>query len=81
MIAEVDDQVGRLLDHLDRCYTMTRNHRNAIIDIRPDTADRVQVLARDGSDISDPIGGGPDQYAASSANIEKNIAQVLDEVL
>ncbi len=71
----------RLLDHLDRCYTMTRNHRNAIIDIRPDTADRVQVLARDGSDISDPIGGGPDQYAASSANIEKNIAQVLDEVL
>lgn len=71
----------RLLDHMDRCYTMTKQHRNAILEVRPDTANRVQLLARDGSDIPDPIGGGPEQYAACAACLEKHLAQVLDEVL
>ena len=35
----------RLLDQADRIYTMTRNHRDSILAIRTDLADRVEMLA------------------------------------
>lgn len=71
----------RLIEQADRCYTMTRGHRAAILDSRPDLAPRVQVLARDGGDISDPIGSGMNEYAACAASIEKHLAQILDEIV
>ena len=71
----------RLLEQADRCYTMTNQHRHLILANHPETAGRVQVLARDGTDISDPIGGGWDHYAASAGSIEQHLAKILDEVL
>lgn len=71
----------RVLEQADRCYTMTNQHRNAILASHPESAGRVQVLARDGTDISDPIGGGWDHYAASAASIETHLAKILDEML
>ena len=71
----------RLIEQSDRCYTMTQHHRNWILEHHPETAGRVQLLSRDGTDISDPIGGGRDDYAACAASIEKHLAKILDEVL
>jgi len=70
----------RLLAHADRCYTLTNGHRAAILDSHPELSDRVQVLARDGSDISDPIGSGIDEYAACAASIEQHLTKILDEI-
>lgn len=69
----------RLIEHADRCYTLTNGHRAAILDAHPEMSDRVQVLARDGSDISDPFGGGIDDYAACAASIEQHITKILNE--
>ena len=71
----------RLIEQADHCYTMTKGHRAAILDSHPELADRVEVLARDGGDISDPIGAGMNEYAACAASIEKHLAQVLDEIV
>lgn len=71
----------RLIEHADRCYTMTNSHRLAILDSHPELADRVQVLARDGQDISDPIGGTMDDYLACAASIEKHLARIIDELV
>jgi protein-tyrosine phosphatase len=70
----------RLIEHADRCYTLTNGHRAAILDNHPELSGRVQVLARDGSDISDPIGGGIDDYAACAASIEQHLKKVIDEI-
>lgn len=71
----------RLLEQADRCYTMTKGHRNAILDSRPDLVNRVQLLSRDGRDVSDPIGSGPQEYAACASSIERQIAQILNEIV
>lgn len=70
----------RLLNHADFVYTMTRGHRDAILSRRPDLADLVQVLARDGSDIPDPIGGGLDEYQRCCESIEKHIDDILAQM-
>lgn len=70
----------RLIEHADRCYTLTNGHRAAILDSHPELTDRVQVLARDGGDISDPIGGGIDEYAACAKSIEQHLTKILDEI-
>lgn len=69
----------RLLSHADFVYTMTRSHRQAIIGRRPEVADRVRVLATDGGDIPDPIGGGMGEYERCRASIENHLSQILSE--
>lgn len=71
----------RLLEHADRCYTMTNSHRQAILESHPELADRVQVLARNGRDILDPIGSGISEYHACAASIERHLHEILDEIL
>ena len=70
----------RLLEHADFVYTMTRGHRNAILASRPDLADRVQVLARDGSDIPDPIGGDIGEYQRCQVAIENHLQDILSNM-
>lgn len=60
---------------------MTNSHRLAILDSHPELADRVQVLARDGRDVSDPIGGGMNEYAACAASIEQHLTRILDDIV
>lgn len=67
----------RLLNHADFIYTMTRGHRSAILAERPDMADRVEVLKRDGTDVPDPIGGGMDDYSRCQQAIEKQLDVIL----
>ncbi|NQV23304.1 MAG: Sua5/YciO/YrdC/YwlC family protein [Rhodopirellula sp.] len=67
----------RLLNHADFVYTMTRSHRSAIVTRRPEVADRVRVLASDGGDIPDPIGGGMNEYEHCRDAIETHLNQIL----
>lgn len=70
----------RLLNQADFVYTMTRGHRNAILAQRPELADRVQVLAPDGSDVPDPIGGGMEEYRRCQHAIESHLEHVISRL-
>jgi protein-tyrosine phosphatase len=71
---------AELLEQCDRVFTMTRGHMDSILIARPDLADRVSLLAADGSDISDPIGSGPDEYEQCCREIIGHVRAVVDEL-
>lgn len=68
----------RLLNHVDHVFVMTRQHRGAILAERPDLGPMVELLSADQSDISDPIGGGPDEYQSCKREIERAIDALLN---
>ncbi|MBI1346666.1 translation factor [bacterium] len=70
----------QLLIQADRIYTMTRQHREAILSERPDLQERVRLLSSTGGDISDPIGGGPKVYRACLEQIEHELQLILDQL-
>ena len=70
----------QLLEQADHIYTMTRDHRYSILSIRPEAADTVELLARDGIDVADPIGGGLEEYRACQQQIERYIQTIVDEI-
>lgn len=70
----------RLLNHADHVYTMTRQHRSAILSERPDLEQTVQLLSGAGSDISDPIGGGKSEYEDCKQEIERAVDVVLNRL-
>lgn len=69
-----------LVRHADYIFTMTRNHREAILAQWPLAARRTHVLCIDGQDISDPIGGTPEMYAECAEQIEGLLRKRLDEM-
>lgn len=70
----------RLLYHADFVYTMTRGHRDAILSRKPDMTDRVHVLAPDGRDVPDPIGGGMAEYVRCREAVEEYLQHRLSEL-
>lgn len=70
-----------LLAQADYVFTMTVNHRMAILQQHPEMARRVQTLAPDGTDVVDPIGCGPDEYRRCADQISGYLRGVLDRVL
>jgi len=70
---------AELLAQADRVFTMTRGHRELVVRQFPHLAERVELLARDGGDVVDPIGGGPDDYRRCAEQIEANLRRLLDE--
>lgn len=66
-----------LLAQADRVYTMTVAHRMAILQQYPELVHRVQTLAPDGTDVSDPIGSGPDEYRQCAAQILKYLQTIV----
>lgn len=67
----------RLLLHADYVLTMTRGHRQLILNEYPDLAPRVSLLSSDDNDISDPYGGGPREYAACKDSIEQHLKTMV----
>lgn len=63
----------------DHVYTMTDQHRRAVLDLAPGSDDKVLRLLPD-SDVADPVGGDASAYEASAKMIEKGIRQRLEEV-
>ena len=70
---------GDLLMQADRVFTMTRGHRELVIRQFPQLAEMVEVLSRDGGDVVDPIGGGPDDYQRCAEQIETHLRAILSE--
>lgn len=70
----------RLLQQADHIYTMTRSHRDAILEAYPEVADRLELLARDRTDIPDPMGGGMQDYERCEREIERQVRSLLDQV-
>jgi tRNA threonylcarbamoyl adenosine modification protein (Sua5/YciO/YrdC/YwlC family) len=69
-----------LVRHADIIYTMTRSHRDAILAQWPSAAERTRVLAVDGSDVCDPIGGPLERYRRCVAGIETQLKQRIDQL-
>ncbi len=67
----------RLLLHADHVLTMTRGHRQSILNAYPDLASRVSLLSSDQDDIADPYGGGPREYAECKESIAQNLKSLI----
>ncbi|HID22873.1 MAG TPA: translation factor, partial [Planctomycetaceae bacterium] len=70
----------RLSQQADQIFTMTRTHRDILVATCPEAADRIQVLARDGRDVSDPFGWGTEQYERCEEEIERNVRALVDQL-
>ncbi len=68
---------AQLVDASNHIFTMTNRHRDAILGYRPDLAETVQVLRRDGSDVVDPIGGGMSEYQRCEQEIEESLRAII----
>ncbi len=67
----------RLLEQADQIFTMTRSHRESILASFPHLGDRVELLARDGTEISDPIGLGEAEYEQCREEIDRHLKVIL----
>ena len=70
----------RLLQQADRVFTMTRNHRDAILHECPEAEQRVHLLSRKGTDISDPYGSQVDVYHRCAEEMEQHLRAILAEL-
>lgn len=71
----------RLLQQVDHIYTMTRNHREAILAERSELSSQVSVLSANGKDISDPYGQDEAVYLACKNQIETEIIALVEQIL
>jgi tRNA threonylcarbamoyl adenosine modification protein (Sua5/YciO/YrdC/YwlC family) len=70
----------QLIRHADIIWTMTRSHRQAILQQWPETAGRVHLLSLDGQDVSDPIGHPIDQYRRCVEQIKAELEARLADL-
>jgi protein-tyrosine-phosphatase len=69
-----------MLDSSTLVLALTERHRRALTESRPDLADRIKLLGRNGDDIADPIGGSLEDYRYCAAEIVENIRAWVDEL-
>jgi protein-tyrosine phosphatase len=67
----------QIIRHADAIWTMTRSHRQAIVEQWPEAAARTAVLSTDARDIADPIGGPPEYYRRCAEQIKTELAKRL----
>lgn len=70
-----------MLSQSDLVITMTAGHLGILTSARPDIAGRMRTLRADGSGISDPIGGGIDEYRHCVKEITRCLEPILDDIL
>lgn len=64
----------------DHVLTMTSTHRDVLVREFPEAASRTELLARDGSDIIDPIGAGFEEYEKCADEIERHLRRLLEDL-
>lgn len=69
-----------LIQRSERIYTMSPEHRAAVLDLVPAAAERVFPLDQQ-APVADPIGGGPEEYRSCAAQIERAVEARLEEFL
>ncbi len=77
---ETQPVTERLVRHADVIFTMSQAHREAIVAQWPSTAERTRLLAADGRDISDPVGGSLERYRRCLADIAAEMQRRLTEL-
>ena len=70
----------RLARHADIIFTMTRSHREMLLAQWPEAASRTHLLCVDGRDVTDPIGGSREIYAACAKQIDAALAERVSEL-
>lgn len=70
----------QLIRHADVIWTMTRSHRQAILDQWPEAASRTFTLSLDNRDIADPIGGPVEYYRKCAEQITTELEQRLRDL-
>jgi len=70
----------QLIKHADVIWTMTRSHRQAILDQWPEAGSRTFTLSLDNRDIADPIGGPVEYYRKCAAQITTELEQRLADL-
>ncbi len=70
----------RLLMQADLILTMTRSHRNAIVQRWPELAPRTHLLSNNNGDVSDPFGGSESVYSACADQIEKYLQSWVEQI-
>ena len=68
---------AQLVRHADVIWTMTRAHRQEILNQWPEAASRTTVLSQDQADIADPIGGPAEFYERCAVQIRKELEERL----
>src|SRR5262249_19464180 len=71
----------QLLSQADQIFTMTRSHRELLVRDFPETAPRVRLLSRNGSDVIDPIGAGLEEYRHCADQIEGELRGLVAELV
>ena len=66
-----------LLLHCDHIVTMTRNHLDSILQLFPEFNQKARMLSPDRKDVSDPIGGGIEEYVSCRNEIERSLRALL----
>lgn len=69
-----------MLSESDLIYVMTREHFNALYHARPDLAGRIQLVRRDGGNVSDPIGGGLECYQQCADELTAAVGAIVEEI-
>jgi protein-tyrosine-phosphatase len=75
---------GELLVQSDIVFTVTENHRRALVKMFPQAAAKIHVLAefagRTGFDIADPFGQSVDVYRKCAAQMEELIDRAFSKL-
>ncbi len=70
----------RVVRFADLIITMTRGHRDAILEAWPDAEPRVHLISKGRGDVSDPIGGPLDLYRHCAEQLDAYLATWVDEL-
>lgn len=71
---------ARDLEDCDIILTMTRRHRDMLVDVLPECENRVRPLAGEDHDIVDPFGGDLQTYQDCADDIERRLKTLLEQL-
>lgn len=69
-----------LLNRADRIFAMTRSHIKALLEIEPAAQEKLELLCRSGEEIPDPVGGGLEVFRRCAEQIDRAIAERMEEL-
>ncbi len=69
-----------LLLAADKVFTMTEGHRESILSRYPELESLIELLSRNGQDVSDPIGWGMAAYQQCHHEISESLQALVEEL-
>ncbi len=72
---------AEMLERADEIYAMSRFHVERIRAMSPRAGKIVRLLAEEGTEMADPMGGGEAEYRACAKQIDRGVAAILDRCL